>query len=231
MPNFKHRSEQQEIMDDFWLSPDELHPVLKELDVINRWLGGFSVYFDAFNQLKIDNEVNVADWGCGSGDTFKVLQKYFDKNAIRPQFVGVDAAPATLAYAAKQFENHQNVRFLLADVVNENFKEETFDIVISSLFTHHFDDKAWVKLIQKMMFSAKHAVIINDLHRHPLAYYSIAMLTTLFSKSPMVKNDSKVSVLRGFKKQELEQLLQKAGAKNYRIKWMWAFRWQVIIYK
>jgi hypothetical protein len=82
-----------------------------------------------------------------------------------------------------------------------------------------------------MIYTSKKAVIINDLHRHPLAYYSIGLLTTLFSKSPMVKHDSKVSVMRSFRRKELESLLEKAGAKVYTIKWMWAFRWQVIIYK
>ncbi|TKC00866.1 methyltransferase domain-containing protein [Pedobacter cryophilus] len=230
MPDFSKRSTQDEIMDDFGLSPDELHPVLKELDVINRLLGGFSVYHDAFKTLKIESGDTIADWGCGGGDTFKVLQKSFDKQNIQPKYIGVDATPATLAYAKKQFENHENVSFVLADVLKENFKEREFDFVISSLFTHHFEDELWVNLIKKMMFSAKKAVVINDLHRHPLAYYSIGLLTTLFSKSPMVKHDSKVSVLRSFRRKELESLLEKAGAKVYTIKWMWAFRWQVIIY-
>ena len=230
MPDFSQRSTEDEIMDDFGLSPDELHPVLKELDVINRLLGGFSVYYDAFKTLKIESGDSISDWGCGGGDTFKVLQKYFDKRKIQPEYIGVDATPATLDYAKKQFENEAHVQFILADVLKADFKENQFDYVISSLFTHHFEDENWVKLIQKMMFSAKKAVIINDLHRHPFAYYAIGWLTTLFSKSPMVKHDSKVSVLRSFTRKELEILLHKAGAKSYTIKWMWAFRWQIIIY-
>jgi ubiquinone/menaquinone biosynthesis C-methylase UbiE len=230
MPDFSQRSTEDEIMDDFGLSPDELHPVLKELDVINRFLGGFSVYYDAFKTLKIESRNSISDWGCGGGDTFKVLQKHFDKRKIQPEYIGVDATPATLDYAKQQFKNQTHVQFILADVLKVDFKENQFDFVISSLFTHHFEDENWVKLIQKMIFSAKKAVVINDLHRHPFAYYAIGWLTTLFSKSPMVKHDSKVSVLRSFRKKELENLLEKAGAKVYTIKWMWAFRWQVIIY-
>ena len=230
MPDFSQRSTEDEIMDNFGLSPDELHPVLKELDVINRLLGGFSVYYDAFKTLKIESGNSISDWGCGGGDTFKVLQKHFDKKRIHPKYIGVDATPATLDYAKKQFENHKNVSFVLADVLKEDFQKNEFDFVISSLFTHHFEDEAWVKLIQKMIAASKKAVVINDLHRHPFAYYSIGWLTYWFSKSPMVKHDSKVSVLRSFKRKELEVLLEKAGAKIYTIKWMWAFRWQVIIY-
>ena len=45
MPDFSKRSSEDEIMDDFGLSHEELNPVLKELDVINKLLGGFSVFF------------------------------------------------------------------------------------------------------------------------------------------------------------------------------------------
>ncbi len=231
MPDFSKRSTEAEIMDDFGLSPDELNPVLKELDVINRLLGGFSVYFDAFIKLKVENNDAISDWGCGGGDTFKVLQQFFQKKNIQPKYIGIDATLATINYAKQQFIGNQNVSFVLADVLKSDFKKGEFDFVISSLFTHHFEDKFWIELIKRMMHSSKKAVIINDLHRHPLAYYSIGFLTQLFSKSPMVKHDSKVSVMRSFRKKELEILLQKAGAKNYTIKWMWAFRWQVIIYK
>lgn len=231
MPNFSQRSTAIEIMDDFELSADELHPVLKELDIINRLLGGFNLYYDAFNQLDIQNESIISDWGCGGGDAFKILQKHFDKKNIQPQFIGLDATSATVTYAQNQFKSDKNVRIILSDVLKEEFKDQAFDYVISSLFTHHFDNEEWPKLIKKMMLASKKAVIINDLHRHPIAYYSIAALTTFFSKSAMVKNDSKISVLRGFTRKELKLLLDKAGATLYSIKWTWAFRWQIIIYK
>jgi hypothetical protein len=85
MPDFSRRSNEDEIMDDFGLLPDELHPVLKELDVINRLLGGFSVYYDAFKTLKIESGDAIADWGCGGGDTFKVLQKYPNILGLMPR--------------------------------------------------------------------------------------------------------------------------------------------------
>nr|MBC7612820.1 methyltransferase domain-containing protein [Pseudopedobacter sp.] len=231
MPDFSKRSNEDEIMDDFGLSPEELNPVLKELDVINKLLGGFSVFFDAFNKVKVNSRDSISDWGCGSGDTFQVLQKQFDQQKIYPTYIGVDATPATIEYARKQFKGNAKVSFILKDVLKDDFKENEFDFVISSLFTHHFEDEKWSILVNKMLFSARKAVIINDLHRHPFAYYSIGILTQLFSKSPMVKHDSKVSVMRSFKKNELKDLLKKAGAINYTIKWMWAFRWQVIIFK
>jgi 2-polyprenyl-3-methyl-5-hydroxy-6-metoxy-1,4-benzoquinol methylase len=160
-----------------------------------------------------------------------MLAMHFKKQGLQLNFIGIDATPSAVEFAQKTSQTYKNLSFRCEDVLKADFKSDEFDVVISSLFTHHFEDEFWIELIKRMMHSSKKAVIINDLHRHPLAYYSIGILTQFFSKSSMVKHDSKVSVMRSFKKKELENLLQKAGVENYTIKWMWAFRWQVIIYK
>lgn len=231
MSKFSTRSNEDEIMDDFALESEILDPVLKELEVINKLLGGFNVFYDAFKKVKLSNGDSVCDWGCGGGDSLKVLNSYFKKQKLQINLIGIDATPSTVNFATKRHQNNANIQFRLADVLKENFNSNEFDVVISSLFTHHFDDEKWVLLIQKMTNAASKAVIINDLHRHWFAYYSIGFLTKILSKSPMVKHDSKVSVLRSFKKSELKNLLQQAGYTNFTIKWMWAFRWQVVIYK
>lgn len=108
---------------------------------------------------------------------------------------------------------------------------DQFDVVFSSLFTHHFADEEWVSLIKKMVSCSKKAVIITDLHRHWLLYYAVVFIAYTFTKSKMARFDGPLSVRRSFKKQELVNLLQQSGLTNYKIVWKWAFRWQVIIYK
>jgi 2-polyprenyl-3-methyl-5-hydroxy-6-metoxy-1,4-benzoquinol methylase len=230
MPSFNHRSTALEIMDDFSLDQQAIHPVLKELEVINQLLGGFQVFYNAFKQLPIQDKDIICDWGCGGGDSLKVLKSYFNKRKIHPHFIGIDATPSAISFAKAHHET-ADIHFRLADVLEESFLAEEFDYVISSLFTHHFNDKEWKKLVERMVYTSKKAVIINDLHRHWFAYYSIGWLTQIFSKSPMVKHDSKLSVLRSFTRKELQTLLAQMGIKKYSIKWMWAFRWQIIIYK
>ncbi len=79
-----------------------------------------------------------------------------------------------------------------------------------------------------MKENAKLGFFINDLQRHPLAYYSIKYITKFFSKSYLVKNDAPLSVLRGFKKDEWKGIFEKAGIINYSIQWKWAFRYLII---
>jgi hypothetical protein len=82
-------------------------------------------------------------------------------------------------------------------------------------------------MLNWMCTNAGLGFFINDLHRHFLAYYSIKILTGLFSKSYLVKNDAPLSVQRGFIKKEWEDLMHKSAIDNYSIQWKWAFRWLI----
>lgn len=105
-----------------------------------------------------------------------------------------------------------------------------FDFALACLFTHHLPNPEIIKLIKWCNVNAKQGFIINDLHRHFLAYYSIAWLTQIFSKSYLVKNDAKLSVARGFIKNDWLQIIEKSNVEFSKIhlKWAWAFRWLVI---
>jgi heme/copper-type cytochrome/quinol oxidase subunit 2 len=47
----------------------------------------------------------------------------------------------------------------------------------------------------------------------------------------MSREDGLISILRGFRKLELEQFSKQMQFKNYTIQWKWAFRYQWIIIK
>lgn len=97
-------------------------------------------------------------------------------------------------------------------------------------FCHHFEDDVLIDFLKQLRKQTRVAIIINDIHRHWFAYYSIKYLTGLFSKSYMVKYDAQLSVLRAFKKNELQLLIRKAGFDRFNIRWKWAFRFQVILW-
>lgn len=229
MPDFNIRSTEPEMMDDFNLGHRVIDPIMDELEVVNKLLGGYRVFFDAFEKLGIENGMTISDWGCGGGDSLRVIARWARKRNLMIKLVGVDATAAAIEYAREKSEYYPEISYILADVMGDDLDENQFDIIISSLFTHHFPEKEWILLVEKMVFCSKRFVVINDLHRHWFAYHSIGVLTQLFSKSEMVKHDSKLSVLRSFKKSDLTGMLEKAGIKNYSIQWMWAFRWQVCI--
>ena len=229
MPDFSVRSSEAEMMDDFSLGHQTIDPIMDELEVVNKLLGGYRVFFDAFERLGLKDGMVIADWGCGGGDSLRVIAGRARQKGLKINLVGVDATAAAVEYAREKSADFPEMSYIHSDVMSPAIKEKQFDVVISSLFTHHFPEEDWIRLIRKMADSARQYVVINDLHRHWFAYHSIGVLTRLFSRSEMVRHDSKLSVLRGFKRAELESMLKRAGFRDFSIRWMWAFRWQVCV--
>lgn len=236
-PEFQNRSLQEEIMDDLNCQGPVVLRTLKELDIINSWLGGNAITLNAADRFleKLNSEIpsknfRVADLGCGGGEMLKLIAQRARKKNISVDLVGVDANPFIIDYARDNARDFDEIYFIQQDVLSEGFKKERFDIVNCTLFCHHFTDNALIELLQQLASQTNYGIIINDIHRHWLAYHSIKWLTYFFSSSAMVKNDAKVSVLRAFTKKELESILKRAGFKHFTIEWKWAFRYEVIIY-
>ena len=114
--------------------------------------------------------------------------------------------------------------------MNIPVKEKKFDIVHASLFFHHFNEKEIKNMISDFLKISKMGIIINDLRRSVFALAGIKIISTLFSKSEMFKNDGPLSVRRGFVKTDWLKILDSLEIKKYRLKRKWAFRWMLIIY-
>lgn len=231
--SFHHRSISEEVMDDLNCEGEVVFQTLRELDVINQWLGGNAVTIRALKKLwadiPIQQSISIADLGCGSGEMLRIVAKLAKQQNRSVTLCGFDANPNITAYATSHSANHKDIFFEATNVFEAAFQNQKFDIIIATLFTHHFTDQQLIDLFQSWKQQARVGIIINDIHRHPLAYYSIKWLTQLFSKSAMVKYDAPLSVLRAFKKSELQKILSTAGIKQYTLNWRWAFRWQLII--
>lgn len=209
----------------------QLDPVLKGLGNLNAWFGGHQMLIKALQAFPVQAGDRISDWGCGGGDSLKAIAAWAQKQNLPLQLTGVDAAPAAIEFAKKETRTYPNINYLQADVLSDTWQENQFDIIISTLFTHHFEDEEWIQLIRQMYHSAKQGIIITDLHRHWLLYYALIVITTTIIPNKMMRYDGPLSVQRSFKKHELENLLKRAGITHYKIKWKWAFRWEVIIYK
>jgi ubiquinone/menaquinone biosynthesis C-methylase UbiE len=232
MPNFDIRSAEPEIMDDFKINDEGLKQTLKELEFINFWLGGNAITIEGVKELlegfnSKDEPITIVDWGCGSGDMLRLIAQKFRNTPLK--LIGIDANPAVIEFAKERSKNFPQISFSTANVLSDEFKKEKFDIILCTLFTHHFENQSLVNLLSQMKQQAKIGVVINDLHRHWFAYHSIDWLTRLFSKSYMTKYDAKLSVLRGFSREELKKYLEDAGWQSLKIHWKWAFRWKVIL--
>jgi 2-polyprenyl-3-methyl-5-hydroxy-6-metoxy-1,4-benzoquinol methylase len=226
---FKNRSQARELLDQESIPEQDLFQNLRELDFINHWLGGYAISFGGLKKLvKAGRKYTFVDIGCGGGDTLKHIKKWRTKRGYHIDLHGVDIKPVCIQYAASNPDN-AGIHFICDDYKHIFRHIPQIDILHACLFCHHLPHEELVKLIR---FALEHQsiLLINDLERNPFAYYAIKLLTGLFSKSYLVKNDAPLSVLRGFKRKEWVAILEEAGAKNYTVKNKWAFRHEVIVY-
>jgi SAM-dependent methyltransferase len=229
--NFEQRSNEKEMLDRHDIPFEAIERNMQELDTINTWLGGHSITIDGLKKLLKDKRpVSIAEIGCGGGDNLAALCQYCRNSHVVVKLTGIDINPHCVSIARKKLPGPE-ASFILSDFRRVSFGNDRPDIIFSSLFCHHFTDEQLVDMLTWMQSNARHGFFINDLQRHPVAWYSIRLLTRCFSRSWLVKNDAPLSVLRGFTRKEWERLLQQAGIRKYSLRWKWAFRWLLVVRK
>ncbi len=231
--NLNKRSYEKELMDSDKIDFDELSINLKELELINKLTGGTPLSFKhLYNKIKLikSDEIHIVDIGFGAGDMLIELVKKRHLFPFKIRITALDIMPEAMQYV-EQFhpELIREVNFVIGDYKQWFSDGNKADIIHAGLFCHHFTDNELVEFFNIVKQHANIGAIINDLHRSKIAYYGIKLPTYLLSKSSYTKNDAPLSVLRGFKKNELIEILKNAGIVDYKIKWQWAFRYIIDI--
>lgn len=230
MPSFKQRSYKKELLDRDDIPFADIKRNMQELDFINRRLGGHDITLDGIVALikeapVFNKQLTIIEIGCGGGDNLRAIKQWAAQVKFPVQLLGIDINEECITYA-KSGERNSGISFLHSDYKLLQIENRPH-IIFSSLFCHHFSDEELVFQLSWMQQNSSLGFFINDLHRHPLAYYSIKFLTTVFSKSYLVKNDAPLSVQRGFKKADWKRLFAAAQIEQYCCRWRWAFRWLV----
>jgi 2-polyprenyl-3-methyl-5-hydroxy-6-metoxy-1,4-benzoquinol methylase len=226
---FKQRSNKKELLDAENIPEKDLFVNLKELHIINKYLGGYQISKKALKTILNKNKTySILDIGSGGGDTLKEIYKWGKVNKYNLSLFGLDLKQSCIKYSENNNPINE-IQFICDDYLNINTHLKEVNIIHACLFCHHLSEKEIIDLIQFAELNNS-ILVINDLERNPFAYYSIKFITQLFSNSYLVKNDAPLSVLRGFKRKEWNSILEKSGNKSYSLKYKWAFRYELIIY-
>ncbi|MDR6301608.1 methyltransferase domain-containing protein [Mesonia maritima] len=230
----KKRSTEAEIMDDFELKGEELKKTLNDLENINAWLGGNKITINGIDFLlkKTDKKtITVADVGCGNGGMLRKIARWARKKNYKLNLIGIDANTHAIEIAKKLAHDFPEIHFSTLNIFSEDFKKEEFDIILCTLTLHHFKDEEVKKISQLFTTQANLGVVINDLERSKTAYRLFQAFCKVFINNEIARKDGLISILRGFKKEELLQFSSEIPAKKHHISWKWAFRYQWIIQK
>ena len=233
--NTKYRTDEPEIMDDFAMEGEILRDALDKIAKINQLLGGNKLTLQGVQDLlpavRNNREIVIVDVGCGNGDMLRHLAEFGLKNNYKFKLIGIDANNFTISHAQKLSKNYSNISYICQDIFSDSFQELKYDIVLCTLTLHHFKDDEIIHLLGVFYKNSNIGVVINDLQRSAIAYRLFQGLCFVFQLNDMSREDGLISILRGFKKEELVAFSKKLRLNKYKIQWKWAFRYQWIISK
>ncbi|MBZ9729698.1 methyltransferase domain-containing protein [Salegentibacter sp. JZCK2] len=229
------RTSEVEIMDDFDLQGNELDQTLRDLDNINKWLGGNKITLEGVKNIVLKQtntqEIHITDVGCGNGAVLREIARWGRKNKYNLKLAGIDANTHAIGIAEKMSIGFPEIEFLALDIFSEEFKNFHCDIILCTLTLHHFKNGEILELLNLFSQQSRLGVVINDLHRSKLAYRLFQVFCSVFIRNEIARKDGLISILRGFKKEELKNFAGKIPQANHKITWKWAFRYRWIIQK
>ena len=252
----KARSTEREFMDmgPSFYTEEEYADCLKKLFKINKLLGFFKQTVHLLSLFPKD--ASLVDIGCGGGQFILQLSRHYPEmtflgldisetaialaqqrnNPVVPAKVGVHAqhdhnATLEMDPRLRGDDNKARVTFQLQPEATLALPPLSVDIVLTTLVCHHMDDVDLVLFLQTAFQAARKAVIINDLHRHPVAYWFYKILSPCLFRNRLITHDGLVSIQRSFTRAEWRQLLKQAHIRHYQIKWGFPFRWSVVLWK
>ena len=173
--------------------------------------------------------VEIVDFGSGSADIPIALVNWARREGHSIRVLSVDLDPTVCEIARRQTLTYPEITILQGDVRKPHLRENGCDLLFCSAFLHHFTNAKIAGILRTLLPKTRQGIVISDLHRHPVAYFSIRLLTSLFSRSRAVRNDGPLSVLKGFRRPDIRTILDTAGIHQARVRWRWAFRYVVFI--
>lgn len=193
---------------------------LRDLARINKWTGATRKLLQQLRQrFQAEECFRFLDVGAASGDMAQAVLASFP-----------NARVVCLDLLLRNLKCAPNSR-VQADAFALPFQTSCFDVVHCSLFLHHFAGDAVEKLILEMNRVSNNLILIQDLHRHPIAYYFLPATRWIFRWHTLTVDDGKKSVAAGWRRRELEQILQRVDLlKRSKIYWHFpSFRYFIAI--
>ncbi len=218
---------QAEIMDDPALDADQHAAALRGLRRVHALSGTIGRLWRPIERLITTDglhELSIMDVGCGDGCILRQLWQLAHRRGCNLRLHACDFSPRALEICGQVCEeNDIPVSLHQVDVLHQSLPGPV-DVVINSLFLHHFSDDDVVPIIKQMAASAGRLMMIEDLSRSRLSYYLVWLGVHVLTRCRVVHIDGPLSVKAAFSNEEMRRILDQADLRSARIQKCWPER-------
>ena len=228
LPVLDDRDRQPELMDQPGLDERVHHDALNSLGRVN-WISRIlDVLWHGLRDvvdLNSKQPIRVLDIGSGGGDLAIGLAMRAAREGVALEAHGCDVSPLAVAHARQEAKRRGVARtqFFPLDVLREPLPEG-YDVLMCTLFLHHFAEPDALDLLRRMGAAARRGVLIDDLIRTRLGYALAWVGGRLLTTSPLVHTDGPLSVRAAFRLDEIRELAERAGLHGATIRTHWPQR-------
>jgi 2-polyprenyl-3-methyl-5-hydroxy-6-metoxy-1,4-benzoquinol methylase len=195
-------------------NPAELKRSLRDLEAVNRWLGGRRSAVSLVLGLaqKVPTErVTVLDLGSGAADIPRALVREAARIGIDLRVTATDIHPKTLAFARAAVTGEARIQVEAADATDLHYPDASFDLVMANTMLHHFPLEQAKRVLREMERVGRWGLVVSDLARSRLALLGAEVLAaTVWRGHPITRHDGPASVRAAFTTGELRELARKS---------------------
>lgn len=166
--------------------------------------------------------LRILDVGYGDGDMLRRIARWARRSGIAVDLVGIDLNPSSAPVAHAHTPSELTIDYRTGDYAD--LAGEGWDAVISSLVAHHMTHQQLVAFLRFMEAESARGWLVNDLHRHAVAYAAWPWLARTFGWHPIVRHDGRLSIARSYRPGEWQPILAEAGIADARVHRVFPFR-------
>jgi SAM-dependent methyltransferase len=158
--------------------------------------------------------LTLLDVGAGDGLLGRRLEAWAQQRGWRWEVTNLDVNPHALAL-------NPGGRNVLGSALALPFPDAHFDAVIASQMTHHLTGAEVVTHFREAWRVARCAVLVSDVHRNPFLLALVWLGVRVLGLNREMREDSVISVRRGFRLDEWRRHAETAGIPGARV-WLYA---------
>ncbi len=172
----------------------------------------------ALRRAPTGRPLTLLDVGTGRADIPAAATAWSHRRAIHLETIGIERSELLARIAGER------TTVVSADALHLPFADGSVDVAMCSQVLHHFERAGALAVVRELHRVARLRVIVSDLRRSWFAAAGIWLASFPLLFHPVSRHDGVLSVLRGFTRRELGELVRSAVGQQADVRYRLGFR-------